>query len=366
MSSVPSARMPNAAPSPRLETLGAAIGHARSAFVGVGLMTAAINILYLTGSFYMLEVYDRVIPSRSVPTLVGLSVLALAMYGFQGMLDLVRGRVLIRIGASLDASLSGRIYEAVTRLPLRARPAGDGLLPLRDLDQMRQFLSGPGPGALFDLPWIPLYLGICFAFHPWIGVAALCGAAMLVALTLLTELRTRGPARETVALAQGRNALADASRRNAEVIHAMGMRGRIGALWADANDRYMASQQRTADVGGGIGAISKVARTALQSGVLGLGAFLVINGQATAGIIIASSLLVSRALAPVELTIANWKGFVGARQSWRRLRDMLAALPPDDQRMALPAPAATRRRSPGRARTCRRRWARSRRGPARP
>ncbi len=314
------------------------LGFARSAFIGIGLITATINVLYLTGSFYMLEVYDRVIPSRSVPTLIGLSVLALAMYAFQGVLDLLRGRVLIRIGSGLDSSLASRVHEAVARLPLRARQSGDGLQPLRDLDQVRGFLSGMGPAAFFDLPWIPLYLAICFLFHAWIGFAALGGALILVSLTLITEFKTKGPAQDTVILGQKRNALAEANRRNAEVLQAMGMRGRMGAIWGEANDRYMTSQQRTSDVAGGLGAVSKVVRMALQSAVLGIGAYLVIHQEVTSGVIIASSILTARALAPVELAIANWKGFVTARQSWRRLGELLAALPADDGRTRLPAP----------------------------
>nr|WP_246736026.1 type I secretion system permease/ATPase [Enterovirga sp. DB1703] len=317
------------------------MGFARSAFIGIGLITATINVLYLTGSIYMLEVYDRVIPSRSVPTLVGLSLLALALYAFQGVLDILRGRILVRIGSGLDGALAGRVHDALARLPLRTRQAGDGLQPLRDLDQVRSFLSGMGPAAFFDLPWIPLYLAICFMFHTWIGIAAVVGALVLVGLTLLAELKTREPARETVALGQRRNALAEATRRNAEVLQALGMRSRFGAIWGEANDRYMASQQRTSDAAGGLGAASKVVRMALQSAVLGVGAYLVIRQEATAGVIIASSILTARALAPVELAIANWKGFVAARQSWKRLRDLLSAIPPDDGRMSLPPPAAS-------------------------
>ena len=317
------------------------LGFARTAFLGIALVTATINILYLTGSFYMLEVYDRVIPSRSVPTLIALSMLAFGLYAFQGILDVVRARILVRIGSALDGTLASRVHEAISRLPLRTRPSGDGLQPLRDLDQVRGFLSGMGPAAFFDLPWIPLYLAICFLFHPWIGIAALIGALLLICLTLLTELKTRGPARDTVTLGQKRNALAEAARRNAEVLQALGMRSRLGAVWGETNDRYMESQQRTSDVAGGFGAVSKVIRMALQSAVLGLGAYLVIRQEVTAGVIIASSILTARALAPVELAIANWKGFVAARQSWRRLSELMKALPAEDDRMALPAPRAT-------------------------
>jgi ATP-binding cassette subfamily C protein len=317
------------------------LSFARVPLIGIGLITALVNVLYLTGSFYMLEVYDRVIPSRSVPTLVGLSVLAFAMYAFQGALDIVRARVLVRIGAALDANLSGRVYEAVARLPLRTPAVGDGLQPLRDLDQVRNFMSGLGPAAFFDLPWMPLYVGICFLFHPWIGVAALLGAVLLVLLTILTDAKSSGPARETVALGQRRNSIAESARRNAEVLQAMGMRSRLGSIWSETNDKYSKSQQLTSDVAGGLGAVSKVARMALQSAVLGLGAYLVIQQQVSAGAIIASSILTARALAPVEMAIANWKGFVAARQSWRRLRDLLSAVPPDSSRMALPAPVAS-------------------------
>lgn len=331
----------NAARRAAQAELSGALGSARLGFVGLGIITAMINVLYLTGSFYMLEVYDRVVPGRSVPTLIGLSILALGLYAFQGVFDLLRGRILVRIGATLDESLADRIYDIVARLPLRSKVTGDGLQPLRDLDSVRSFLSSTGPAAFFDLPWIPLYLAICFAFHVWIGVAALAGAIILVSLTLLTDMKTRGPAKATIGLAQSRNALAEASRRNSEVLQAMGMGGRLGRIWGETNTRYMSSQQQTSDVAGGLGAISKVLRMALQSGVLGLGAYLVINQQATAGVMIASSILVSRALAPVELVIANWKGFVGARQSWRRIRELLTMFPRDGERMALPRPAAS-------------------------
>jgi PrtD family type I secretion system ABC transporter len=311
-----------------------------SAFVGVALLSGVINILYLTGSFYMLEVYDRVLPSRSIPTLIGLSVLALTLYVFQGVLDMLRSRILVRIGAALDERLSARVYDVVVQLPLRTRVPGDGLVALRDLDQIRAFLSSGGPPAMFDLPWMPIYILICFIFHPWIGVAALIGALILATITIFTEVLTREPTRSAMTHAAQRNGLAEAGRRNAEVMRAMGMGGRMGQLWGDANAKYMASQGRVADVAGGLGSFSRVLRFTLQSLVLGLGAYLVIQQQATAGIIIASSILVSRALAPVELAIANWRGFVGARQSWRRLTDLLGTLATESEPMALPAPRA--------------------------
>ncbi|TXM64216.1 MULTISPECIES: type I secretion system permease/ATPase [unclassified Methylobacterium] len=321
--------------------LTGALASCRAAFVGVAAMSGLVNVLYLTGSFFMLEVYDRVIPSRSVPTLIGLMALALALYAFQGALEAIRSRILARIGAALDEALSGRVFDVVVRAPLKGAVPGDGLLPLRDLDQIRAFLSGTGPSAFFDLPWLPIYLGVCFLFHPLIGAAALGGAVFLAGVTWLTDRATRRPARAATGHGQRRNGLAEAGRRNAEVLAALGMQGRFQARWALANRDYMDAQQRTADVAGGLGAVSKVFRMALQSGVLALGAWLVIQGQATAGIIIASSILVSRALAPAELAIANWKGFVQARQSWARLSDLLARIPAGQPRHSLPVPSQT-------------------------
>ncbi len=326
------------APSSELREALAACWHA---FIAVGLMSGLINILYLTGSFYMLEVYDRVLPSRSIPTLVALSVLALTLFAFQGILDVIRSRILVRVAASLDEKLSGRIYEIVVQMPLRSKGQSDGLAPVRDLDQIRSFLVSTGPLALFDLPWMPIYILICFLFHPWIGIAALIGAVILTSLTLFSEFMTRRPSREVMMHAGARNTLADAGRRNAEVLQAMGMAPRMGKIWGDANAKYLASQQKTSDVAGGLGAISKVMRFVLQSGVLGLGAYLVIQQQATGGIIIASSIIVARALAPVELAIANWKGFIAARQSWRRLSDFLRVTEKDAEPMALPPPKGT-------------------------
>ena len=310
------------------------------AFIAVGLMSGLINILYLTGSFYMLEVYDRVLPSRSVPTLVALSVLALTLFAFQGVLDVIRSRILVRVAGTLDERLSSRVYDIVVQLPLRARAQGDGLAPLRDLDQIRSFLVTTGPLALFDLPWMPIYVLICFLFHPWIGIAALVGALILTSLTLMSEFMTRRPARMAAMHVGQRNALAEAGRRNAEVLRAMGMAPRMGKIWGEANTKYLASQQQTSDAAGGLGAVSKVLRFVLQSGVLGLGAYLVIQQQATAGIIIASSIIVARALAPVELAIANWRGFVAARQSWKRLSDVLAGMEAGVEPMQLPPPKA--------------------------
>jgi ATP-binding cassette subfamily C protein PrsD len=319
--------------------LAAALAACRGAFIATAAFSGMSNVLMLTGAIFMLEVYDRVLPSHSVPTLIALIILAACLYGVLGILDLIRGRILVRVGASLDEAISDRVYDAMVCLPLKAGNRGDGLQALRNLDTLRSFLSGMGPIALFDLPWIPLYLAICFAFHTLIGLTALVGAIILCVLTVLTEVYTRDSGKQMIGLGMSRNNLADTSRRNAEALVAMGMNKRLGERWRQTNRKYIASQQQTSDIASGFASTSKVLRMLLQSAVLAVGAYLVINQQATAGIIIASSILSARALAPVDLAIANWKGFVAARQSWKTLTQLLAMFPTQVEPMALEAPA---------------------------
>ena len=297
-----------------------------------------VNVLALTSPLFMLQVYDRVLASGSVPTLVGLSVLAAGLYLFQAGLDIIRARVLLRVGEHFDGALCGRVHDAVVRLPLLARMPGDGLQPLRDLDNVRGFLSGQGPTALFDLPWMPLYLAICFLFHFWIGMTALVGAAVLVLLTLLANTLSQRPVRDGIAHNMARNGLLEASRRNAEVVQALGFGARLEARWRQANADYLHANRRAGDIAGGLGSLSKTLRVMLQSAVLGVGAWLVIEQQATGGVMIASSIMVGRALAPVDLAIASWKPFLMARHSWKRLQDLLGRIPPVPETMALPAP----------------------------
>jgi len=318
--------------------LSAALAACRSAFIASAVFSGMSNILMLTGAIFMLEIYDRVLPSHSVPTLIALIVIATALYAALGILDLIRSRILGRVGASIDEAISDRVYDALVGLPLKAGNRGDGLQSLRQLDSLRAFLSGMGPIAFFDLPWIPLYLAICFAFHILIGLTALVGAFILCGLTILTEVYTRDSTKQAVTLGLSRNSLAETSRRNAEALVAMGMTRHLAKRWRDTNRKFIASQQKTSDVASGFVSTSKVLRMVLQSAVLAVGAYLVINQQATAGIIIAGSILSARALAPVDLAIANWKGFVAARQSWRALNQLLTLFPAATEPLALEAP----------------------------
>src|ERR1700691_1832169 len=326
---------------PASSELAVALGACRRAFLAIALFSGMSNLLMLSGALFMLEVYDRVLPSRSVPTLVALLILVAGVYAAQGVIDMIRSRILVRVGRSLDEAMSSRVYDAIVRLPLKVGNKAEGTQPIRDLDAVRGFLSGIGPVAFFDLPWIPIYLAICFLFHFYIGLTALAGAIILIALTVITEVRTRHPTRSATQFAAARNSLLEQSRRNAEAITAMGMVGRISKRWNDLNRNYVAASGRASDVGGGLGSISKVLRLLLQSAILAVGAWLVINQESTPGIIIAGSILGARALAPVDLAIGNWRGFVGARKSWGRLSKLLAALPPMTEPMALKPPSRT-------------------------
>jgi len=306
--------------------------------LGICVFSAFLNALALTGPLFMLQIYDRVLPSGSVPTLVVLSLLAAALFAFFAVLDLLRRRVLVRLGVWLDAAISPKAYEAIVRAPLSPAQGRPKVEPLRDLDAVRSFVSGPGPGVLFDLPWVPLYLGVIYLFHPWLALLTLAGMAVLILVMVATELLTRGASERASVHAIARQQLTETSRRNAETLTALGMVSRYGARWSQANDRYMASQQRVSDVSGGLGSLSRSLRMALQSAVLALGAYLVITGEATAGLIIAASILAGRALAPFDLAIPNWKNWTAARQSWSNLSTLLETLPEQGESLPLRRP----------------------------
>ncbi len=314
------------------------IRNCRAAFISIGVASALISILYLTGSFYMLEVYDRVLPSHSIPSLVAISILALLLYAFQCAFEIVRGRLLIRIAAVLDEGLTSSVFRALVAAPLRVKVNGDGLQALRDFDQVKSFLSSSGPAALFDLPWLPIYVAICFLFHPAIGVTAILGALILLLLTFLTNLGTQKAAAKATDAINQRNAFAKLSQRNAESAQSMGMVPALTSRWKQVGSEVRELNTHVSDVVNRYGATSKMFRMGIQSGVLAVGAVLVIEGKASAGIIIAGSILCARALAPVELGIGNWRNLVAASQSWGRLDAFLIALREQPKPMALAAP----------------------------
>jgi ATP-binding cassette subfamily C protein len=277
--------------------------------------------------------------SRSVPTLIALSVFLVGAYAFQGVLDLIRSRVVVRSAALLDHRLAAAVHGAVIRLAIRSRHPGEGPQPVRDLDQIRAFLTGAGPTAIVDLPWVPVFLFICFLIHPWLGLAATGGGIALFSLTLLTERASRSPARLTAQDGGMRSVMIEAQRRSSESVVAMGMAGVLSQRWSAINNRYVGGVARLSDVASSYGSVSKVLRLVLQSVMLGLGAYLVIRQEMTAGAMIAASIMMGRALAPIETAIANWRGFVAARQSIVRLSEALARSEPKRAVTALPRPA---------------------------
>lgn len=312
-----------------------------SSFTGVAVFSAFVNILALTGSIYMLQVYDRVLASRSIPTLIGLTLITLAAYALSGGLDMLRGRMLARIGARFDELLSPRVFDLVATMPLKGAKHAESIQPVRDLDTIRTFLSGLGPTALFDMPFMPIFLIGCFLIHPWVGIFSVCGGIIIILLTLYTDMRSKEPALEMTKSGAERHVLVETSRRNAEAIRALGMLGFLAKRYDQIHIRHVNDGLRASESTSGISSFAKVFRMVLQSGILGLGAYLVVHNQMTGGLMIAASILMSRALAPIEIAVAHWKGFIAARQSYERLQRIMTLVPPQNQRMPLPAPAAS-------------------------
>ncbi len=311
----------------------------RNAFLFLFLVSGIINILALTGSLYMLQVYDRALTSGSVQTLAALSILAIGLYLFQGAFDVIRSQVLVRLGARLDHNIAPIAHRVAIDMPRFGFSSAEALERGRDVDTVRGFLGSQGPGALFDLPWIPLYLAFVYFLHPWLGALTFGGAFVLALLTVLSEVATRQINGTTRQAAISRNTIADSNARNAEVLKAMGFADRAAERFNQANREHLVLQTKSNDFGGTFGAVSRVLRMVLQSATLGLGAYLTIKGELSAGAIIAASVASSRALAPVDQAIANWKPFVSARGAFQRLRETVVALSQASEPMALPTPS---------------------------
>ncbi len=311
-------------------------------FRGIGtylfIISGIINVLALTGSFYMLQIYDRALTSGSVPTLVALSVLALGLYLFQGLFDIIRSQVLVRVGARLDKKLAPLAHRVTIDMPRFGFSTTESLERGRDVDVVRGFLGSPAPAALFDLPWVPVYLIFVYLLHPVLGAITLGGACVLAGLAILSEVMSRRFASASQQAAMVRNAIADSNTRNADVLKAMGFGGRAVARFATANAEHLALQTRTSDISGTLAAISRVLRMLLQSGILGLGAYLTIQGDLSAGAIIACSVASARALAPIDQVIGNWKSILQARHAFNRLRDTMIAMLQMSPVMPLPMP----------------------------
>lgn len=310
----------------------------RSTLVIVIFLSCAVNVLTLSGSLFMLEVYDRVVPSHSVPTLLGLLVILVVLVMFQGAMEYVRTRILVRIGAAFDEAFGRPAHAAVLALSLRTMRFDEGGQAIRDLDQIRTFVGSPGLVAFFDLPWIPVYIGFCMLLHPWIAYAAIAGACVLIGFSILAETLTRGLTKSVTMLGAQRGALIEGARRNAEVLHGMGFARRFSDIWSGLSRDYVNQSVSLVDRATAISILSRSFRTLLQSLVLALGGYLAIKQEISSGAIVAGSIIAGRALAPIDLAIAHWRAVVGARESWRRLTRLLALFPESPQTFALPRP----------------------------
>lgn len=292
----------------------------------VGISSVMLNVLVFAGSAYMLLVYDSVLPSRSVPTLIGLFGMLLLVYAFQAVFEAIRGEALLGIANGVHDDLFEAVHHATVTRPLRAgADKGDGLQFTRDLDSIHAFLAGQGPVALIDLPWVIAFMIVLFALHWWLGVTALAGVFVMAGIAIVSNRRTQAGSRELANITGRRSAAALSEIRFAESAYAMGMQERLVARTAGWETNFIEAQSYLARTVTRLGGASKAFRMLLQSLILSVGALLVIDGQASGGVILASSVLSGRALAPVDQAIANWKGLVAARAGWARIAQALAA-----------------------------------------
>ena len=301
-------------------------------------ISSVYNILLLSGSFFMLLIYDDVLPSRSVPSLVSLFAMVAVAYGFQAILDIARGRMMVHVGTLFMRKISDRILDVLSRFEMSRGPMAGGIQIVRDADTMRGFVSGAGPLAFLDLPWIFVYVLILFIFHWSLGVLALAGVFIMVILMLFNNRMTEPLAHETVRFGAARFQVAESTLRSSETIKALGMSNARRDQWHGVDEDYLRANDRLAYISSTITGSTKAFRMLLQSATLGLGAFLVIHGDATGGIIIAASILTARALAPVDQVIGHWKNMITARQSQKRMKEFFELIPPREEPMGLELP----------------------------
>ncbi len=311
----------------------------RSLYWFVAIFSFFANMLMLTGPLYMLQVYDRVLGSRSVETLIGLSVLVLFLYGTMGVLDYARSRIMARVGAKFQARLDRRVFDAVIRKSAVA-PDEKTQTGLRDLESVQRLMTSPALMALFDIPWTPLFLIGIFIFHPWLGYLAIAGGLVLIVVTILNQLYTRIPVGRANMANVASEAISEQIRGESEMVQAMGMRDAAFDRWQAARSQSLTGQVAASDLAGTFSTITKTFRLLLQSAMLGLGALLVLKGELTPGAMIAGSILMGRALAPIELAIGQWAVVQRAMKGWQNLSELLGEVPAEQPKTALPTPKA--------------------------
>ncbi|MDO9009955.1 MAG: type I secretion system permease/ATPase [Thiobacillus sp.] len=317
--------------------LESALGALKKFFLTAGVFSFFINALMLVPAIYMLQVYDRVLVSRNEMTLLMLTLIVLMLFALMASLEWLRARLMVQAGLKLDAELNDKVLSSTFRSNLR-QSGSNADQPLRDLTSIRQFLTGNGLFAFFDAPWAPLFIVVIFLLHPLLGLVSLIGGFMLLGLAYLTEVRTQKPLEAANTAGIAANQFASNSFRNAEVIEAMGMFPALRSRWYKLHSRMLALQAVASDRAGSIAAITRFTRISVQSLILGAGALLVIDASITPGTMIAASILMGRALAPVEQAIGAWKQFVGTRGAYARLKKQLAGYQPHEQGVSLPPP----------------------------
>ena len=315
-----------------------ALKECRSYFNIAGFFSFFINIIMLVPPLYMLQVYDRVVTSRSESTLLLLTLIVILLLSTMGLLEWVRSQILVKAGAKLDVLLNERLFNATFKNSLNSGGAQSSAQPVSDLTSLRQFLTGNGLFAFFDAPWLPIYIAVMFLFHPYFGWSAVAASIILIIIAIINEKISAGLLAEANKSSISATNFLNKNLRNTEVIESMGMLDNIRARWKGMNDNTIILQADASKRAGLMTSISKSFRMIVQSMVLGLGAYLAIQQEITPGLMIAGSILLGRALAPVDLMIGSWKGFVSARGAYQRLNEMLEMVPADKETMPLPAP----------------------------
>lgn len=314
-----------------------AVQIAKPAFGFAILLGLFINLLALVAPLYMMQIYDRVIMSRNMTTLLMLTLVAVALLISYGLLEASRSRTLVRAGVLFDKKASNQVFDAVQRSSISNVSDGSSQ-GLRDLDRVREYLTGNGLIALCDAPWAPIFILGCFLLHPWYGMVATAGAVILFIFGLVNDRLTRAPIEAGSRAAIGAHHYANTTLRNAEVTRAMGMLGALRKRWHKQHDDVLGWQAVASDRSGTMMALTKFFRMGLQIAILGVGAYLVVTQNISAGSMIAASIMMGRALAPVEQSVGNWRGLVAAKESYERLNELLKKIPPEQTRMSLPVP----------------------------
>ncbi|MDO6590882.1 type I secretion system permease/ATPase [Loktanella sp. D2R18] len=323
-----------------LSQLRAARQSSRALYWAVAIFSFFVNLLMLTGPLYMLNVYDRVLSSRSFETLIALSALVGFLYGMMGILDYVRGRVMARVGAQFQTQLDRPVFAAVMQATTLARAPREAATGLRDLESIQRMITSPALMAAFDLPWAPLFFMGIFIFHPLMGMLALLGAIILVAVALMNQFSSRKPLATANTARFTADQLGNQIRHESEMVHSLGMRDAAFGRWQQARGKSLDAAISAADTSGTFTTLTKTFRLILQSAMLGLGAYLVLNNKLSPGAMIAGSILLGRGLAPIEAIVGQWAVFQSGREGWNNLSVLLSQIPDDTTRTKLPKPNA--------------------------